>query len=251
MNFSENFRIALRALSANKLRSGLTMLGIIIGVGAVVALMAIGNGATASITSQVQGIGSNLVIIFPGRQERGGEFTSAVMYYTDYEALSRNLTNVVAIAPSFGGEGQSIVYGKTKINSEVNATTPAFATVRAYEVEFGRFITDHDRTSIARVAVIGSQTAKDLFGGLNPVGRTIKIGDVAFEVIGVFKSKGASGFSNADQVVVIPLETGYAKLYGASAASNGKRQVTNISFSAASPEVVNDTIVQTERVLRC
>ena len=91
MGLGENFRIALRALAANKLRSALTMLGIIIGVGAVVALMAIGNGATASITSQVQGIGSNLVTVFPGRFERGGQNTIAYLYYTDYEALRRLL----------------------------------------------------------------------------------------------------------------------------------------------------------------
>ena len=251
MNFSENFRIALRALAANKLRSGLTMLGIIIGVGAVVALMAMGNGATASITSQVQGIGSNLIIVFPGKQDRRrDQFTPADMYYSDYEALAKSLTNVVAIAPSFDGGGQTTLYGKNRVNTAISSTTPAFLTVRAYEMENGRFITQQDRASIARVAVIGSQTAKDLFGGLNPVGRSIKIGNIPFEIVGVFKSKGASGFSNSDEIIVIPLETGYEKLFGAAATANGKRRVTSITMSATGPDVVTDVIVQTERVLR-
>jgi len=250
MNLGENFRIAMRALSANKLRSGLTMLGIIIGVGAVVALMSIGNGATASITSQVQGIGSNLVIVFPGTQDRQrGGFTPANMYYSDYQVLERNLTDVVAVAPSFTGSVDDITYGKNRSNVGITATTPAFLTVRAYEVEFGRFITEQDRSTQARVVVIGSQTASDLFGGLNPVGRSIKMGGIEFNVIGVFKSKGASGFSNADDVLVIPLETGYAKFFG-NATANGKHVVSDISLSAANPDVVNDVIVQIERLLR-
>jgi len=251
MDFSENFRIALRALAANKLRSVLTMLGIIIGVGAVVALMAIGNGATASITSQVQGIGSNLVTVFPGRFERRNPNTTiAFMYYSDYEALAKELNNVTDVAPSFQGFDQPVTYGKNSVNVSTTGTTPAFASVRAYEVEYGRFITEQDRAGKARVAVLGSQTAKDLFGGLNPVGRAIKIGGIPFEVIGVFKSKGASGFSNADEIVVVPLETGYEKLYGSRATNNGKRRVTDISMSASSPEVVTDVIVQVERILR-
>src|ERR1041384_5864603 len=103
MNFSENFRIALHALAANKLRSGLTMLGIIIGVGAVVALMAIGNGATASITQQVQGIGTNVIVVFPGQLERGpgrGTAATSFLYYEDYQALAKNLHDIAGIAPS-------------------------------------------------------------------------------------------------------------------------------------------------------
>ncbi|MBI3243570.1 MAG: ABC transporter permease [Chloroflexi bacterium] len=250
MNFSENFRVALRALAANKLRSILTMLGIIIGVGAVVALMAIGNGATASITSQVQGIGANLITVFPGRFDRGDQAVASFLYYSDYEALVKNVDNIAGIAPSFQGFGQGITYGKNTVNVSITATTAGFASVRAYEIERGRFLTEQDQSSKTRVAVIGSQTAQDLFGGLNPVGRTIKIGGIPFEVVGVFKSKGASGFSNADEIVVIPLETGYDKLYGSFATVNGKRQVTDISMSAASPEVVNGVIVQAERILR-
>jgi putative ABC transport system permease protein len=248
MNFSENFRIALRALAANKLRSALTMLGIIIGVGAVVALMAIGNGATAQVTSQIQGIGSNVITIFPGRFDQNST-SFAVLYYNDYEVLAANLRDITGIAPSFQSFS-TVAYGQKSIGVQINATTPAFGSVRAFEAEYGRFLTEQDLARQARVAVIGSQTAKDLFGGLNPVGRTIKLDGVPFEVVGVLKSKGASGFSNEDQSVIVPLETGYEKLFGTLATENGKRTVSNISMSAASPEVVDAVIVQTERVLR-
>jgi putative ABC transport system permease protein len=250
MGLRENFRIALRALAANKLRSALTMLGIIIGVGAVVALMAIGNGATASITSQVQGIGSNLITVFPGRFERGGQNTVAYLYYSDYEALRRGLRSVAAIAPSYQGGGQTVVYGQNSLIASLTATTPEFATVRAYAVEYGRFLTQQDRATSARVVVLGSQTASDLFGGLNPVGRSLKIGGVTFEVVGLLESKGATGFDNSDEIIIIPLETAYEKVFGAQTVVNGRRRLSDISVSAASPEVVEDVMSQMERILR-
>ncbi|MGH2525052.1 MAG: ABC transporter permease, partial [Anaerolineales bacterium] len=250
MNFSENFRIALRALAANKLRSALTMLGIIIGVGAVVALMAIGQGATAEITNQVQGIGANVIFVFPGRQNQGGgQATPGFLYYEDYQALAKNLDNIVGIAPAFD-RNATATYGKQSVDVSVTATTPQFGPVRVYEAEYGRFLTEADRARKAPVAVIGTQTARDLFGGLNPVGRTIKIAGVSFEVVGLLKSKGSSGFGNADEIVIVPLETAYEKLLGANATENGKRRVTSIYISAANPDVANDVIVQTERILR-
>ena len=249
MNFSENFRIALRALAANKLRSALTMLGIIIGVGAVVALMAIGNGATASITEQVQGIGANLIVVFPGQTDQGPQTTIAPMNYRDYEVLTKNLENIVGITPVYQG-GATVSYAKKSITTQVTGTTPDFAPVRAYEIWYGRFLSETDRTRQARVAVIGSQTSQDLFGGLNPVGRNIKINGVNFEVVGVLKSKGSSGFNNEDEIVLLPLETGYARLFGASAIHNGKEQISSIYISASDADVVNDVIVQIERLLR-
>jgi putative ABC transport system permease protein len=251
MNFGENLRIALRALAANKLRSALTMLGIIIGVGAVVALMAIGTGATASITKQVQGIGSNIVVVFPGKFQRGRDSTKAAfLYFSDYEALLKNLHNVSGMAPSYQIAGLSVTYGKTSVTPTLVATTPSYSQVRTETVEHGRFLTEGDRSVKARVAVLGSQTATNLFAGLNPVGRTIQIGGVPFEVVGLLTSKGASGFGNGDDIVIIPLDTAYDRLLGARATVNGKRQVTDINMSATSGDVVNDVIVQTERLLR-
>jgi putative ABC transport system permease protein len=252
MNLSENFRIALRALSANKMRSILTMLGIIIGVGAVVALMAIGQGATASITSQVEGIGSNQITVFPGRLQRGpdsGAIQPAVLYLDDYAALKRDLKNITAIVPSIETNAM-VTYEKETSNVQVTATTPDYLPVNAYELARGQNFTAADVQRATRVAVIGSETATNLFSGLNPVGRKIKIGGVSFEVVGVLAEKGSGGFGNADDLILIPLETGYDRLESGTLVRSGQKTVTGIAFSAASAEVVDQVMIDAERILR-
>ncbi|MCC7361246.1 MAG: ABC transporter permease [Anaerolineales bacterium] len=252
MNFTENFRLALRALAANKLRSGLTMLGMIIGVGAVVALMALGNGATASITSQVQGIGANLVAVQPGRMQGGqGPQTNALayLYYDDYEALARQLDGAAAIVPAFQGTA-TVTQEKETASVSIVATLPEYAEVRAYELNIGRMFSAGESQSGGRVAVIGAEAATDLFGPLNPVGRSIKINGITFKVVGLLKSKGSTGFGSEDNLILIPLETGYDKLFGATATVNGKRRVNSIFISAASADQVDAVVAQTSQILR-
>jgi putative ABC transport system permease protein len=247
----ETIRVAFQSIRDHKLRALLTMLGIIIGVGAVVALMAIGTGATASITQQVQGIGSNVVVVFPGKFQRQQNATrAAFLYYDDYEALLKNMHNITAIVASFQISGEPVTYGKTSVTPSVVATTPSYSQVRSSTVAHGRFITEGDRSVRARVAVIGSTTASNLFAGLNPVGRTIQIAGVPFEVVGLLTSKGASGFGNGDDIVIVPLETAYDRLLGSKAVVNGKRQLTDISMSATTGDVVTDVMVQAERIMR-
>ena len=250
MIFTENFRVALRALTANKLRSALTMLGIIIGVGAVVALMAIGEGASNSITSQIQSAGSNLVMVFPMRQfGRQGQPRMTRLYFNDYLALKSFQTNIAAIAPIYQ-TSLSVKYSGQSLQTTVSGVTPDYAEVNSWKVARGRFITENDRKAEARVAVLGSQTAKDLFGGLDPIGRKIKIAGVTFEVIGVLESKGSSGFGSQDDLLLVPLETGYRRLFGSAAAEAGRNLLSMISISATSPETVNTLMAQVERVLR-
>lgn len=251
MLFTENFRIAIKALLANKMRSILTMLGIVIGVGAVVALMAIGEGASNSITSQIESLGSNLLTIFPGRDEGGPNQTATTnyLYYDDYEALARGLTNIAGIEPIFNTNA-TVTYEDNQVQVSTVATTESYEATNAYTMAYGRFLTNNDNNSQARVAVLGSTTAQDLFGGINPIGRTIKINGVNFEVIGVFKEKGGGGFTDPDSRVVIPIQTGYEKLLGAAALNSGRRIVTTITISAASQEAMDGVIVQAERILR-
>lgn len=253
MNFSENFRIALRALAANKLRSGLTMLGIIIGVGSVVALMAIGSGASADITSRVESIGSNLLTVSAGRLQFGPggpqSGLQSFLYFSDYELLAANLTKVASVVPVFQSN-TTVTQGKNTVTVGVTGTTPDYAQARSYTVAKGRFIAQADRDSVARVAVLGSQTADDLFGTLNPLDRTIKIDGVAFQVVGVLESKGGSSFGNADELIIVPLETGYKKLFGANAVVNSKLRLSSISISVSTPDDVDAVTTQTERLLR-
>lgn len=248
----ENIQIAFRALAANKLRSVLTMLGIIIGVGAVVALMSIGNGASEIITSQVEGIGSNLIQVIPGRVFDGGrpgETEITLLTYGDYLALEANRANLAGISPIYQSQ-QTVRYSDQSFRSSVSGVTEDFLEVRAYAMKNGRFISATDRRAEARVVVLGSQTSQDLFGGLNPVGRKLKVGGLSFEVIGVLEAKGGSGFASADDILLIPLETGYGKLFGTAATGGGDYLVSTISISAESSELVDKAMAQVERILR-
>jgi putative ABC transport system permease protein len=251
MNIFESIRISFRALAANKLRSGLTMLGIIIGVAAVVALMSIGRGATRSVTSRVEGLGSNLVAITTARNVRqaGVNAQPKPLYYSDYQAIAAEVKNVVGISPLFQAAAQ-VSYGSNKSQFNVSGVTPDFAQVQAYTVSQGRFITNADNAAEARVVVLGSQAASDLFSGLNPMGREININGINFTVVGVLASKGSTGFFSTDDVILIPLETGYARLFGGRALDNGKRTLSSISLSAADPNSVNAVVSQAEYILR-
>lgn len=251
MNIIENIRISFRAIAANKLRAGLTMLGIIIGVAAVVALMAIGRGATRSVTSGIEGLGSNLVSISSARNVRqtGAGALPTPLYYSDYQAIAKDITNVVGISPTYQTNAQ-VAYGANQSQFTITGVTPEFAAVQVYTLASGRFISNGDNSAEARVVVIGSQAATDLFSGLNPMGRDITINGINFTVVGVLASKGSTGFFSTDEVILIPLETGYARLFGGRALENGQSTLSSISLSAANANVVNDVISQVEYILR-
>ncbi len=251
MNILENIRISFRALAANKLRSGLTMLGIIIGVAAVVALMSIGRGATRSVTSRVEGLGSNLISVSSARNVRqaGTGALTTPLFYSDYQAIAKDTSNVVAISPIYQSTEQ-VQYGSNQSQFSITGVTPEFASVQAYTVAQGRFISKNDNSAESRVVVLGSQAASDLFSGLNPMGRNITINGINFTVVGVLASKGSTGFFSQDEVILIPLETGYNRLFGGRALENGKRVLSTISLSAANPNAVNEVISQVEFILR-
>ncbi len=254
MLFSENFKIALRALRANKLRSILTILGIVIGVATVVALLSIGKGATASITNQIKSGGSNLLTISPGRQQAGfrggGESRQAShLYYADYDLLTRGITdNISAIVPTYQSS-YTIKFGDQSLSSTVSGTMEAQKDVRSLEIASGRFITDGDNKSDALVAVLGSQVATDLFSSVPPVGNTISINGVKFEVVGVLESKGAS-FGSPDDSVFIPIQTGYDKLFGETATFNGKQTINNILISVKTTDAMDTVSAEASYMLR-
>jgi putative ABC transport system permease protein len=251
MNILENIRISFRSLAANKLRSGLTMLGIIIGVAAVVALMSIGRGATRNITSRVEGLGSNLIAITSARNVRqaGVGAQTTPLYYSDYQQIAKEVNNVIGIAPVYQTSAQ-VMHGSNQSQFSITGATPEFATVNAYTVAQGRFITNADDAGEARVVVLGSQAATDLFNGLNPIGRDISINGINFTVVGVLTSKGSTGFFSQDEVILIPLETGYGRVFGGRALENSQRILSSISLSAANSNVVNGVISQVEYILR-
>ncbi len=258
MNIFESYRISLRSLGANKLRSGLTMLGVIIGVAAVIALLAVGQGASAAITQQVQGIGSNLLFVTPGSFRQNGVRTSvgsaATLSLEDADALvsSQCCPAVAEIAPVFSGNAQ-VVYGGNNTNTSITGTTADFQNVRNFHVQYGRFIEARDDETLARVAVLGTDTAKTLFGKSDPLGRTIKINRVPFKVVGLMETKGGSGMfgGSQDDVVFIPIRTAQTRLFGAqSLTGTGQRRVTTIFASARDENSTDAAVSQITQTLR-
>jgi putative ABC transport system permease protein len=253
MLISQNILTALRALMANKLRSALTILGIVIGVAAVVALMSIGTGATSDITNRIQSTGANLLNIQAGRSRRptagGGPPSFTSLTYKDYLALEAALTDIAGIAPAYQSNS-TVVFGEDSYDVSVIGVTEDYLTVHTYEMARGRFITKTERENEKQVAVLGATTAGELFANADPLGQVVKINDVKFTVVGVLASKGSSGFNNQDDLVLIPLETGYLKLFGANAVRNGERVVSAIAVSASSADSVDSVSAQITFIMR-
>ena len=224
MNIIEVVRVAIRSLAANKLRSGLTMLGMVIGVAAVIALVAAGAGTQAQVTEQFESLGSNLLSISSGavsfRGVSRGATSAQTLTNDDVEAIARLATSLSAIAPQYSISAQ-VVYGNKNTQTTVLGVTPDYLTVRNYQVARGRFIDSLDLTNQAKVAVLGATVAEDLFGEtlVDPLGKTIKINRQNYQIVGLLASKGAGGFQNLDDQVFIPLGTAQIKFGGAGTTS--------------------------------
>ncbi len=253
MLLKQNFQVALRALRANKMRSILTMLGIIIGVAAVVALLAIGQGATASITGEVSGIGSNLVFIRPGAEAMSMRNTAGVptefLYYEDYEILASQFGSLAKISPVLQAN-YPVKYGNQTYAYSISAVTPDYLDIRSHSVEKGRNFNPNGKDADRQVAIIGSTVESDFFGSLSAIGKEIKINGIRFEVIGVLESKGSSGMEDSDSTIVVPLEVGYSRLLGDTASNNGEKTVNQILISVADSEKVNQVMTQADYLLR-
>ena len=212
MIFSDLFKETYIALSANKARSGLTILGIVIGIASVIAMISIGQGTQSSIQSNIQGLGSNLLTISPGfsQQNRGfvssGRGSAETLKNTDIQTIQQ-INGVANISPEFQRRFQIVSPLGNNTNSTVIGVTSDYLTVRNANIDNGSGITDSQNQSVARVAVLGPTTATDLFGDNSPIGKEIRINGSNFKVIGTLQSKGGSGFFNQDDIVLIPLQT--------------------------------------------
>jgi putative ABC transport system permease protein len=218
INIPSTIKISLRALRVNKMRSGLTMLGIIIGVGAVIAMVAVGTGASRKIAEQISSMGSNLLIILPGTTTAGGvrmgAGTQPTLSMADAEFILRECPAVSEIAPTLGGVAQ-VVYGHMNWSTGVTGTTPGMLTVRDWDLSSGRSFTQQDVKSATKVALLGQTVVDNLFGDEDPVGQTIRIKNVPFSVIGVLASKGQSAQGqDQDDTILIPVTTAQKKLFG-------------------------------------
>ena len=251
----ENVRVALDGLLANKLRSTLTMLGVIIGVGAVIALMSIGAGAQAAITEQITSIGTNLLIVIPGAPEgeggvRGSFGSASNLTYADAQAIAdtSNVPDAKYVAPIFDQNAQ-IIFGAVNINASVTGVTEDYLPTFNLTVAQGRFIDAGDVNKRSDVAVLGYQAAQDLFGSFDPLDQKIKVslpggnGRVSLTVIGVLEEKGGAGFNSPDNAVLVPISTAQNRLFNGRNA-RGQLIVSDITVVATSQSTT--TAVQDE-----
>ena len=252
LNLTQNVQNAFRALAANKLRTGLTMLGIIIGVSSVVALLAIGTGAQSAITSQVQGLGSNLISIIAGKPSSSGPAqvnTLAHLTLHDSEQLT-DLPGVAVVAPQYRSSMRLTNEGNQAI-VPVTGIVPDYSLIHNEDMAQGRFLEVADTSTAARTVVLGSQTATDLFGQLDPIGQPIKINGVLFTVVGVLKPQGSGGFGfTRDAAAYVPLVTAYTKLVGADAIVGGDRLVSMIEVSAKDEASIDTALNAVDDTLR-
>ncbi len=205
---------ALKSLIANKLRSILAMLGIIIGVGAVIAMLAIGNGAQKQVLGQITAMGTNLLVVRPGQRGTGGVISGTQQNLTVEDAQSlRDIEGIEAVSPVVGGSAQ-VKYLATNTRSNVQGVAPTYFKIRSFELDRGRFFSESEAENMGRVAVIGPVTEQTLFAGGDGVGETVKLEGINFLVIGVLKSKGDQGFFNPDDQVLIPYTTAMKNVFG-------------------------------------
>jgi putative ABC transport system permease protein len=255
----ESVRLAFRALTANKLRAALTMLGIIIGVGAVITLMSAGEGVSVYIEEQFQGIGSNLLFVAPGSREEyrssggppGTSGSMAELTNGDAEALRDPIRapDVVAVAPAVSNIAV-VATGRRDMISQVQGIPPEYADIRNWYPEVGAFIDQEHMNSRARVAVIGKDVVTKLFpDNPYPLEQTIKINDVPFRVIGILEEKGGSQFSNEDESVLVPLTTAQTRLFP-SRSKSGDYLVDAIIIQADSEDRMDAAAEQVAAILR-
>jgi putative ABC transport system permease protein len=256
MNIFESLKIALNSLASNKLRSFLTMLGIIIGVGSVIALQSIGEGVVNQEQERVRANGSNLITIGEVRQKVGGVTLStgnSSLTLEDSAALANQalVTKALAVAPEYRSGGQ-IVAGSKNTFGEAVGTTEAYTAVRDLSLASGNWFSDDDVNQSREVMVLGATVAKDLFDEDDPVGKSISINRVSFTVVGVLKAKGGNGFGSVDNQVYLPVTTAQKRLFGfrpAGATRVGKT-VTDIVAKATDTASVDKLISEVTEVLR-
>jgi putative ABC transport system permease protein len=244
---TEVIRVALTGLSANKLRSGLTILGLMIGVGSVIILVAVGTGSSAAVQSSIEALGSNVLLVQStptlGGLGRGGGFTADPLTVADANALSNRFTapDVTSASPVVNANGVTLTYnGTTYSPSSFVGSTPSYQAARDYTLATGSWWTNAQGNQHARVVVVGPTVVQELFGGANPVGATIGVNGTNFQVIGVTNSKGSNGATNEDDVAMAPLTavqdtlTGYGNVDSIVVQAKSRDQL-----SAAQTEVTN------------
>jgi putative ABC transport system permease protein len=252
MNVWESLRVALRALGRNKMRTALTMLGIIIGVAAVIAMVGLGQGATQQVTSSISSMGTNLLTVMPGNSKirpggpGGGGVAMMTLVEADAEAIRHRCSQTVAaVAPTARGSA-TVKYGDKSYTTSATGTTPEYRTVNNSPVQAGRFLSQNDIDGRLKVAVVGTAVVEQLTGSAktNLVGETVLLNHSSYKVIGILKTKGAGGFGqDQDDTVVVPVSTALRRLFN-------RTYLSTINVEATSPTTMTLATEQIQRLLR-
>lgn len=247
MLFTELLKMAWLSLAANKLRTFLTMLGVIIGVTSVIALVSIGMGLQQNMMDSFSRLGSNMLVIMPGSSNRGGPRGAAgsitTLTYDDADAIKEKIKDISYVSPTVRTSTQ-VVYGHENWNSSITGVVPEYVAIQSLELKSGLFFSEHDVDVRNRVAVIGATVAANLFANVNPVGKKIRIGNAPYTVIGVLASKGSSsGGQDQDDVVLIPLTTAQERLIGVT-------YVQSINVQVAAADKMDEVQSNIEKLLR-
>jgi len=250
MLFSDLFQETYFALSANKPRSALTVLGIVIGIGSVIAMISIGQGAAKNIETNIESLGSNLLVVMPGSQRnvgsvvRGGMGSASTLNLEDAQAIKEQVQSAEVVAPTVSSRKQIKTTKGTNTNTSIYGVNSAYGQIKNITMETGNFINDTQVGNTSKVAVLGPTTRDDLFGeNTNPVSQKIRIEGLEFTVIGVTASKGGSGMGSSDDLIYIPLSTAQRYLTGSASVSNINIQVTEKDLMTAAQEQITSLLL--------
>ncbi len=249
IDFKSTLKIALKSLEVNKMRSALTSLGIIIGVSAVIIMLAIGSGANKQVQENMESMGSNLLTIRSASAKSGGISmgigSKPTLSLKDAEAIKKQARGVDAVAPVLNSSKQ-VMYGNQNWQTSIYGITTPYLYVKNYEIEYGRAFTFDDDNNAAKVAIIGTTVERELFGDINSIDKTIRIGNVPFKVIGTLKSKGQMGPMDQDDLIFIPITTAQRKVFG----TDFPGSVSQILVKALSLEDTNIAENDIKEILR-
>ena len=252
MTIAESIRIALRALLSNKLRAVLTMLGIIIGVAAVITLMSVGKGVEKLVTESFEGLGSNLLFVFPGSLEGTSTTEQPELTMGDYEAIADPflVPDAMGVAPELSSRA-NVFAGRRDLRTDIAGVTPVYMPMRNLELTEGTFISQTDVDARSRVAVLGSRAYERLFEeGAYAIGQDIKINRIPFRVVGVLEEKGGSSFGSEDNTIYVPLSTAHTRLYPWWRNRKGESLLSTIYVQVADEAVIDRAADQITELLR-
>lgn len=243
MSLWESILVALQGLRANKMRSSLTALGVIIGVSAVITMLAIATGARESMMQRIQGMGTNILFIRPGQsRSMGVRMRVDTLTMEDSDAIAKECRLIAQTAPEISTRAQ-VKYGNVNSNLTIVGTSFQFPDIRNYDIDAGRFFSESEQRAAKKVAVLGPTVVDDMFEGSNPIGKRIRIRGILFQVIGVTAEKGAGGFGDPDNQIYIPITTAMKRVFGL-------EYVNSIAAQAVSDKVMDKAQVEIEELLR-